>query len=290
MAWANYFLKETPPVINPKILDQVVGLALKEDLGRGDLTTALTIPKNKKIQAKIIAREDFLLCGINVAKKVFLSVDPTLKFQPKIKDGKKVTRHQTLAVISGCARSILTAERVALNFLAILGAVATKTSLFVKTAANSKVKIVNTRKTIPGLRELQKYAVRIGGGYNHRFSLDEMVLIKDNHLKLVVQSLKLPKVPPGRKIEIEVESLKEFKQVLALHPDVIMLDNMKINAIRQALKLRNQITSKNPCLLEVSGGINLKNIKKYAATGVDLISVGELTDSLTAIDLSLEVI
>lgn len=291
MAWDKYFLTTKPATINPKTIEQIVHLALKEDLGSGgDITTKLTIPKDNKIKAKIIARENFLLCGINVAKEVFLTIDPTIKFEPKIKEGNRVKNKQTLAIISGRAQSILTAERVALNFLAILSAIATKTNLFVKTAANPKVKIIDTRKTIPGLRELQKYAVRIGGGYNHRFSLDQMVLIKDNHLKLLAQSLKLPKTPPGQKIEIEVENLTEFKKVLALRPDVIMLDNMKISTIHQALKLRNQLKSKIPCLLEVSGGINLKNIKKYAATGVDLISVGELTDSLTAIDLSLEVI
>ena len=142
----------------------------------------------------------------------------------------------------------------------------------------------------PGLRELQKYAVRIGGGYNHRFCLEEMVLIKDNHLKLMPKPLKFPKLPEQRKIEIEVENLGEFKRVLALHPDVIMLDNMKLSDIRQAVKIRNHTKNQNLILLEVSGGINFKNIKKYASTGVDLISIGELTDSLSAIDLSLEVI
>ncbi len=290
MAWVSYFLARRQPAINVQNLGQTIRRALKEDIGSSDLTSQLLIPKNKIVQAKIITREPCLLCGVEIAKKVFLAVNGDLKFIALKKDGTLVGANQVVATISGSAQSILKAERVALNFLGILSAVATKTRRFVKMAAQKSIKIIDTRKTIPGLRELQKYAVRIGGGYNHRFCLEEMVLIKDNHLKLMPKPLKFPKLPEQRKIEIEVENLGEFKRVLALHPDVIMLDNMKLSDIRQAVKIRNHTKNQNLILLEVSGGINFKNIKKYASTGVDLISIGELTDSLSAIDLSLEVI
>jgi len=286
MAYDKYFLSENKPRINPKRLKLIIKQALIEDIGKGDITTELILPKNKKIKAKIIAKEDFLLCGIDVAREVFKTVDPRLSFIQKIKEGKQAHNKKVIAVISGKASSILRAERVALNLLSLLSGVATKTNQFVKMIRPYKTKITDTRKTIPGLRELQKYAVRIAGGYNHRMCLDEMLLIKDNHLGVIGGYPKLPKVPKGYRIEIEAQNLKEFKHALNLKPDIIMLDNMKIADIKKAVKIRNNM----PILLEASGGIHLGNIKKYAATGVEIISVGELTDSLKSTDISLEVI
>ncbi len=280
----EYFLSEKTPRINPKELNLLITQALAEDIGGGDITTRLTIPENKKIRAKIIAKEDFLLCGIGVAERVFKAIDPGINFGKKTKDGRNVLAKQTIAVITGKARSILKAERVALNLLSLMSGVATKTRKFVKKIAPFKTKITDTRKTIAGLRELQKYAVRTGGGYNHRMRLDEMLLIKDNHLKILGGYLNLPNIPKGYKIEIEAQSLDEFKRALRLNPDVIMLDNMKIKDIKQAVKIRGRRIFK----LEASGGIHLGNIKKYAATGVEIISVGELTDSVESVDLSLE--
>ncbi len=293
MAYDKYFLSESKPEINPEKLETIIRHALIEDIGRGDITTQLTIPKDKQIKAKIMAKEDFLLCGVIVAEKVFKTVDPGVKFQQKIKEGSFVKAKKTIAVISGKASSILTAERVALNLLSLLSGIATKTREFVKEIEPFKTKITDTRKTMPGLRELQKYAVRIGGGHNHRIRLDEMILIKDNHIKATDGYSKLPSVPPGYKIEIETQNLEEFKHALYFKPDIIMLDNMPIDQINEAIKIRNSTEFKShhsPTRLEASGGIYLDNIKKYAATGVDIISVGELTDSVKSVDVSLEVV
>jgi nicotinate-nucleotide pyrophosphorylase (carboxylating) len=292
MVYTKYFLSEVRPQLDASELKAIVRRALSEDIGRGDITTRLSISKEKLIKAKIIANEDFLLCGIDLACEVFKAVDPSLKFTPQFKDGKPVSSKQVLAIISGKAVSILTAERVALNFLAFLSGVATKTSKFVKQISPYQAKIADTRKTIAGLRSLQKYAVRIGSGYNHRMSLDEMVLIKDNHLKIMGGYSKLPKVPKGYKIEIETQNLKEFIRALSFKPDIIMLDNMKIQDVAKAVKIRNKL--KFNCQsyltkLEASGGMHLGNIRKYAATGVDIISIGELTDSVNSVDISLDV-
>jgi nicotinate-nucleotide pyrophosphorylase (carboxylating) len=293
MVYDKYFLTEGKLKINPETLKALIKQALIEDIGRGDITTQLTIPKDKRIKAKIIAKENFLLCGIIVAKKVFKAVDAATKFEQKIKEGSRTKARETIAVMSGKASSILKAERVALNLLALLSGIATKTGKFVKAIEPFKTKITDTRKTIAGLRELQKYAVRIGGGHNHRIRLDEMVLIKDNHLKITNGFSKLPSVPKGLKIEIEAENLEEFKHALRFKPDVIMLDNMEIRDIKEAVRIRNRTEFKSHhslTKLEASGGINLANIKKYAATGVEIISVGELTDSVKSVDVSLEII
>ena len=292
MVYAKYFLSKSKPKIDPRELKSTIKHALIEDIGRGDITTQLSIPKDVLIKAKIVAKEDFLLCGINLAKNVFKTIDPGLKFQAKIKEGSRVSSNETLAVISGKAAGILTAERVALNLLSFLSGIATKTSKFVKKIEPFKTKIADTRKTIAGLRQLQKYAVRIGAGYNHRMRLDEMVLIKDNHLKIMGGYSKLPKAPKGCKIEIETQNLEEFIRALSFKPDIIMLDNMKTLDILKAVKIRNKLrTNCQSCrtLLEASGGIHLGNVKKYAATGVDIISIGELTDSIESVDISLDI-
>ncbi len=292
MAYDKYFLSESKPEISPEKLETIVRHALIEDIGRGDITTQLTIPKDKKIKAKIIAKENFLLCGAMVAEKVFKAVDSGVKFEQKIKEGACVRSGKTIAVVSGKASSILTAERVSLNLLSLLSGIATKTREFVKEIEPFKTKITDTRKTMPGLRELQKYAVRIGGGHNHRIRLDEMILIKDNHIKVTDGYSKLPSVPQGYKIEIEVQNLEEFKHALYFKPDIIMLDNMQIDEIKEAVAIRNSTEFKShhlPTKLEASGGIYLDNIKKYAATGVEIISVGELTDSVKSVDISLDV-
>ncbi|MCX5698762.1 MAG: carboxylating nicotinate-nucleotide diphosphorylase [Candidatus Omnitrophica bacterium] len=270
--------------IDAKKVTSIIKNALAEDIGSGDITTRLFIAQDKKSQARIIAQENFLLCGINIAQEVFRSVDSGLKFQPKIKEGSQVIKNSVIAVISGKSSSILTAERVALNFLSLLCGIATKTKKFVKAVAPYKTKIFDTRKTMPGLRVLEKYAVRVGGGYNHRFSLDEMILIKDNHLKITGGCVKLPKTSKKYKIEIETQNLAEFKRALSLKPDIIMLDNMSVKDIKQAVKLNKS------CLLEASGGVNLGNIKKYASTGVEIISIGELTDSVESVDISLDIV
>lgn len=264
---------------------QIIQQALKEDIGKGDITTDMLISPDLKIEAVIIAKEKGVIAGLAVAKEVFKAVDKKIIFKPNTKDAKMVFPSQAVAYIKGRARSILSAERTALNFLSHLSGIATLTGKFSDKVRPYKVKIFDTRKTLPGLRQLQKYAVRSGGGFNHRFSLDDMVLIKDNHIKAMQGCLSLPKVSKGCKIEIEVNNLKEFKDALKIKPDIIMLDNMKLDDIKKAVKLKK---GKKP-ILEVSGGINLKNVSAIARTGIDRISVGALTHSAPALDFSLEI-
>ncbi len=301
---------------NSPVVRKIVKQALREDIGKRDITTELVIPKEEFAKAIIKALEDCVVCGLKVAELVFKTKDEKLQFKTKVLDGQSVKKGKILAQVQGKASSILTAERVALNFLGLLSGIATKTRSYVNLAKpykvnpvrksgkrrrgfSNRVKIMDTRKTIPGLRELEKYAVRVGGGYNHRFRLDEMILVKDNHLKVIGDRLwvigfkKLKnKISPKIKIEVEVKTLDEFKAALKLKPDIIMLDNMNIKDIKNAVKIRNHLSPITYHLipkLEASGGITLKNLEKVASTGVDMISVGDLTHSIDSIDISLEI-
>ncbi len=288
----KYFLSHEEPRLDLNKLDLMIRHALLEDIGKGDITTELTIPKNKTVKARVIAKEDCVLCGMEVLERVFQIVDKDIEFIPQAKEGGKLKKGKIVAFTQGRAFRILEGERVALNLLSHLSGIATKTREYVEMAKPHKVKITDTRKTMPGLRELQKYAVRIGGGFNHRMALDEMILIKDNHLQITDGYTHLPKVPKGYKIEVEVENMAEFKHALKFKPDVIMLDNMKLEDIKEAVKIRNStsFSSHHPqTKLEVSGGVNLGNLKDIASAGADLISVGELTHSVKAIDFSLEI-
>ncbi len=265
---------------------EIIKKALKEDIGKRDITTTTIIPENKYAKAILLAKENCVICGLNIAAEVFRIQDKKIKFMSNVLDGEKIKEGKIIAHISGRAQSILTAERVALNFLSLLSGIATKTRAYADKVKPYKVKILDTRKTIPGLRELEKYAVRIGGGSNHRMRLDEMVLIKDNHIRVTESYRELPRVTGSYKVEIEVKNLKEFKEVLKLKPDIIMLDNMKVEDIRKAVLLRKIAVSK----IEVSGNVNLNNVRKIAKTGPDMISVGALTHSVKAIDISLEIL
>ncbi|MCQ9208318.1 MAG: carboxylating nicotinate-nucleotide diphosphorylase [Omnitrophica bacterium] len=265
----------------------IIKLALEEDIGRGDITTKLIIPDRKRIKAVILAKENGVVCGLDVARLVFQAVDKRTRFKFKSSDGKKVKKSQVLARLEGRAASILKAERVALNFLGRLSGIATLTDKFVQKVKPNPVQIMDTRKTTPGLRMLEKYAVRCGGGTNHRMGLWDQVLVKDNHLsslKLKAIVDKIRKKVRGKKIEIEVKNMRQFKQALAAAPDIIMLDNFTLKNIKKAVKLRNE---SRKVKLEVSGGVNLSNVRKIAATGVERISVGKLTHSAKALDLAL---
>ncbi len=292
----SYFSK--PEDIDIK---DIIKVALREDIGKEDITTQTIIPKAKYAKAILLAKEGCVICGVGIAREVFKVQDKNIKFKPHISDGQKIKKGKIIAHISGKAQSILIAERVALNFLSLLSGVATKTRAYVDRIKPYKAKVLDTRKTIPGLRVLEKYAVRIGGGYNHRMALDEMVLIKDNHLKVQssefrVQSLTenlMQKISKNIKIEIEVKNLKEFKRALEAKPDIIMLDNMSIKDIKKAVRIirRLQPITYHPSpKLEASGGISFENVRKIAATGVDMISIGALTHSVKAIDISLEIL
>lgn len=269
-------------------LKNLIDLAIEEDLGCGDITTNTVVPAKLKAEAVIIAKEPCVVAGIYVAKQVFKSLDKSIDFKILAEDGESIKKGKIVARIKGRARPILNAERVSLNFLSHLSGIATSTNYCVKRIKASKTKILDSRKTLPGLRLLEKYAVRMGGGYNHRSCLDEQILIKDNHLKFVKAKcacrLALRK---NRLVEIEVNNLKEFRSVICGPAHVIMLDNMKISDIRKAVALRDRLNRK--MLLEVSGGVTLENLKNIARTGVDFISVGAITHSSKSIDFSLDI-
>ena len=287
---------------NSPYIRMIIRQALEEDIGKRDITTELIIPKDKKSSTVLIAKENCVVCGIDIAKLVFKGQDKNIKFKPLCKDGQNIKKGKIIARIYGRASGILTAERVALNFLSLLSGIATTTRNYVDRIKPYKVKIMDTRKTIPGLRQLEKYAVMAGGGFNHRLRLDEMVMIKDNHIaasgfrlqasgvKKIIEAVKKKKTK-DIKVEVEVKNLREFKEALMVKPDIIMLDNMKLIDTRKAVKIRGnmQYAIRNT-LLEASGGITLKNVRRIASTGVDMISVGALTHSIKSIDISLEVL
>jgi len=245
--------------------------ALVEDIGSADITTQRVIPQNKYARAVLLAQQDCVVCGLAVAAQVFKSLDKNIKFRPQVKDGDQVKKGKVLARLDGRASSILTAERVALNFLSLLSGISTKTRKFVTAIKPYKARIVDTRKTTPGLRVLEKYAVRIGGGFNHRFALDEMFLVKDNHISLLGGIDKISGLSRKYELEIEAKNLNELKQALRLKPDIIMLDNMTLNDMKKAVGMRDDFSAKTRNLkpkLEASGGINLNNIRQVASTGV----------------------
>jgi nicotinate-nucleotide pyrophosphorylase (carboxylating) len=275
-----------------KQVEQAVRNALAEDLAYGDVTTESLVPFALEGKASILVKRDGVLAGIDVAKEVFRQVDHRLRFKALGKDGAKVRKGDVVATVEGRVVSILKAERTALNFLQHLSGIATETARYVDAVSGTKAIITDTRKTIPGLRLLEKYAVRAGGGKNHRLNLGDGVLIKDNHLiALRVSGVGLGEaVKKTRrralrtvKIEVEVESLKQAREALSAGADIIMLDNMKVKGIRQVVEM-----VRGRALLEASGGITLDNVRSVAKTGVDLISVGALTHSAKALDISLE--
>ena len=263
-----------------KIIDE----ALKEDIGKGDVTTNSIVSKTEKLKAILLAKEDGVIAGLDIAKEVFKKLDKNIKFVKEINDGTLVKKGKIIARIEGNARAILTGERVALNFLQRLSGIATLTSKFVKLAG--KIKIKDTRKTTPGLRVLEKYAVKMGGGTNHRMRLDDGILIKDNHIMFagsVAEAIRKVK-KTGEEIEVEVENIKQLKEALDAKADSILLDNMNVVEIKKAVKIAKGIET------EISGGVNLKNIRKFAKTKATYISVGALTHSPKGLDISLEVI
>jgi nicotinate-nucleotide pyrophosphorylase (carboxylating) len=270
-----------------------IEIALKEDIGAGDVTSAFFVPETVRVSARVASREKAIVAGTETAAEVFRRVDPTTQVDIIRSDGVEVGPNESILEIRGLARSVLQAERVALNFLQHLCGVATLTRQFVDAAANVQVKILDTRKTTPGLRELEKKAVLAGGGTNHRFGLDDMVLVKDNHLLCqtdfarfgeAVRQLRAER--PDLRIEVEAEDLRQVRAILnAANVDLILLDNMRPAQLREAVALGKGQNVK----FEASGGVTLKSVRIIAATGVDFISIGALTHSARAIDLSLEV-
>jgi nicotinate-nucleotide pyrophosphorylase (carboxylating) len=282
--------KSGEPDMKPATVDPIE-IALREDIGDGDVTTDFFVSKNQQATARIVARERAIVAGTETAAEVFRRVDSALDIAVLLKDGREVNAGDNVIELRGQARSILQAERVALNFLQRLSGIATLTRKFVDAAANEHVKILDTRKTTPGLRALEKAAVVAGGGGNHRFGLFDMVLLKDNHLAanagfdaFAKAVRKFREARPDVQIEVEADVLEQVRTFLEIDGiDVILLDNMKPAQIREAIAL-----GKNKVKFEASGGVTLKNIRQIAATGVDYISIGALTHSPRAIDFSLE--
>jgi nicotinate-nucleotide pyrophosphorylase (carboxylating) len=270
---------------------KLIKQALVEDIGSGDATTEALVAPHIIKKAVILAKTDCVVCGTNVAKQVFEMIDPTLQCVAKIRDGKAVKRGTVVMELNGKARTILTGERTALNFMQHLSGIATMTSHFVRIAKKFNVQILDTRKTTPTLRKLEKYAVRCGGGTNHRMGLYDMILIKDNHRKLLgcktlAEAIEIARAKyPALKIEIEVESPKELKDALRANPDWVLLDNMPAALVKKCVKLCGKL-----CKTEASGGINFQNIRQYVRTGITAISLGCLTHSVVAADLSLEIV
>ena len=268
-----------------------IDIALREDIGAGDVTSDFFVSKEQQATARIVARERAILAGIETAAEVFRRVDPKIETATERKDGSEVHPNEIVLELRGAARSILKAERVALNFLQRLSGIASMTHKFVEAAANEHVKILDTRKTTPGLRALEKAAVVAGGGQNHRFGLFDMVMLKDNHLATTDEFesfakavRKFRETKPKIQIEVEADTLEQVHALLEIDGiDLILLDNMTPAQIREAIAL-----GKNKVKFEASGGVTLKNIRQIAATGVDYISIGALTHSPRAIDFSLE--
>ncbi|XEC94961.1 carboxylating nicotinate-nucleotide diphosphorylase [Paenibacillus tarimensis] len=264
---------------------------LAEDVGSGDITTETTIPAGQLSKAVIHIKEDGIVAGLPAARLVFELVDPLLRFTALVRDGDRVTQGTVLAEVEGSTHSLLTGERLALNLMQRMSGIATKTASYVEALAGLPVKLADTRKTTPGHRLLEKYAVRIGGGANHRFGLYDAVMIKDNHIKgsggikQAVESARR-RIPHTMKIEVETESLEQIEQAIDAGADIIMLDNMTPGLMSEAVR---RIRSHSPhIIIEASGGVRLDTIRSIASTGVDVISVGGLTYSFQSLDISLD--
>jgi nicotinate-nucleotide pyrophosphorylase (carboxylating) len=274
---------------DPTYVSQTVATALHEDVGSGDLTAQL-IPADRVARAAVITREDAVLCGTGWFDEVFRQVDPRVRVTWSARDGERVRADQQLCTLEGAARSLLTGERAALNFLQMLSATATATSKYVDAVAGTKCRILDTRKTIPGLRVAQKYAVRCGGGTNHRIGLFDAILVKENHIaaagSIAGAVSEARRVAPKVLLEVEVENLTQLREALDARVDRILLDNFSLEQMRDAVKVTRQHTNART-ELEASGNMSLENLRAVADTGVDFISVGGLTKHVKAIDLSM---
>lgn len=279
-------MKET--MWNKHELQRKIEEWLHEDIGFGDVTTMSTIPADEQGVGILYAKEAGIVAGLPIAKQVFETVDPDLVFQAKVEEGARVEFGEQIAEVRGSVRSILCGERLALNLMQRLSGIATQTSKYAEAVAGTKARVVDTRKTTPGLRFLEKYAVRIGGGYNHRFALYDAVMIKDNHIKGaggIAQAVAAARaeIPHTMTVEVEAETMAQVQEALDAGADIIMLDNMPTEQMVEAVQLIN-----GRAVVEASGGVNLDTIRSIAMTGVDVISVGALTHSVQAFDISLD--
>ncbi|MBC8269010.1 MAG: carboxylating nicotinate-nucleotide diphosphorylase [Rhodospirillaceae bacterium] len=274
--------------LDQRTIERLIDDALKEDLGSGDQTSAATLGEKTRLHLVMATREDIIVAGLDIAAQVFKRLAPYAHIQCLSEDGARVARGGQLMKLEGPARALLSAERTALNIVQMLSGIATETGRFVDAIAGSGATLLDTRKTIPGLRALSKYATRMGGATNHRMRLDDGVLIKDNHIAVagsVAMALKLAQEAGLKDIEVECDTLEQVAQALAAGADKILLDNMSIEELKQAVEM-----SGGRIPLEASGGVNLKTIGAIAKTGVDFISVGHITQSAGAVDIGLDII
>lgn len=276
-------------MLNRSILDRIIRNALDEDIFRGDLTSELTIPEESKSRALIKVKSQGVICGLEAAERVFQIIDPSIVFTQLVGEGSQVAAGDITAKVEGPTRALLAGERTALNLIQRMSGIASLTRQFCDKIKGTGARIVDTRKTVPGLRLLDKYAVVCGGGTNHRYCLADGVLIKDNHIKAsgsIANALKVVKerVPHTIKIEVETSSLYEVKEALEHGADIIMLDNMTIDQMKEAVKF-----VAGRVLVEASGNVSLENVYEIASTGVDLISIGALTHSVRAMDISMKI-
>lgn len=275
--------------LNLDAIKAVIDYALKEDIGNGDITTNSLIPLELQTKATMVAKSSGVIAGVDVAEYIFRTLSPDIIWKTFVNDGDKVAKGDVILEISGSYRALLTGERLALNFMQRMSGIATMTAEYVKAVADYKTKILDTRKTVPGLRLLDKYAVMMGGGTNHRIGLYDMVLIKDNHIKIAggitsaVTQIK-KNIAHGIKIEVETTTIEEVKEALAARVDMIMLDNMSNDAMAESVKIIG-----SQAKVEASGNMTLERLKEVAATGVDFISIGALTHSVAAFDISMNI-
>lgn len=278
------------PFLNPLLIAEAVHTALAEDLGRaGDITSQATIPADRTATCVMAARKSGTIAGLPLAREAFRQFDPSVRFEALVEDGAVVEAGAAIARVAGPARSILSAERVALNYLGRLSGVATLTAEYVAAVEHTKARIIDTRKTTPGLRALEKYAVRCGGGMNHRYGLDDAFLIKDNHIAVaggIVPALRAAKAAAGHfvKIEVEVDSLEQLAEVLEEGADIVLLDNMDPSTLRKAVAM-----SAGRIVTEASGGVTLESVRAIAESGVELIAIGALTHSARVLDIGLDI-
>ena len=286
---ANRSVRSAPPPLLPLMVQAAVEAALAEDLGlQGDITTNATVAASTRAEAVIAARKPGVIAGLQLAEAAFRALDPNVRFEAAVSDGASVEKASVAARISGNARALLTAERVALNYMGRLSGIATLTQQYVKAIQGTPAKIADTRKTTPGLRAFEKYAVRCGGGQNHRTGLFDAVLIKDNHIVAaggIAEAVIAARAAAGHmvKIEVEVDTLEQLDEVLQHKIDAVLLDNMSPDQLRAAVK---RVAGR--CLTEASGGVNLETVRAIAESGVDMISVGALTHSASVLDLGLD--
>ncbi len=284
------FLREIKLELNDPHIIKLIDLAIEEDIGKGDITSNAIVPSDEIKEAVFITKQDGIIAGLDIAKMVMMKFDNKIEWRNFKKDGEQCFKGEKIALVKGNYKALLSAERAALNFLQRMSGIATKASKFVQQLEGLKTKILDTRKTVPGHRILDKYAVKMGGGVNHRMGLFDMVMIKDNHIKLAggirnaVSAIK-KNIKEKIKIEVETSSLKEVEEAITSGVDIIMLDNMKVEEMWEAVKL-----CKGKVLTEASGNISINTVREVAETGVDYISIGELTHSVEALDISMKII